>query len=331
MNASDTTVEWQVTNAAGIESPYVRLDIDRNAVNVQAFGDGKYYLRALCTEKGNCAFISQIELNASGFGNPALDPYSYVSAGLYDIHAGDIGTGNEKGVAFSRDGESMIGFSRVDFGKTGSDVITADIFALNGDPYDIELLSAIPGEEPKLNGILHYEKPSIWNVYQAETWKLDERLKGIRTICFRMRDKVHMRGFIFEKQANAFLRHTAASAETVYGDCFRRAGDAVTGIGNNVTLIWTEMDFGGAGEAVLEVEGSTTLPVNTICIRIRNEKSEEKTTAADFSGPGKAKQTFRVMVPDGKCTVSFVFLPGSSFDFHAFRFYRPESWTENME
>ena len=330
-HASDASVEWQVTNAAGIESPYVRLETNRNAATVQAFGDGQYYLRALCLENGNCAFISQIEFTASGFGNPALDPYSYISAGLYDLHAGDIGTGNEKGVAFSRDGESMIGFSRVDFGKTGSDVITADIFALNGDPYDIELLSGNPGEEPKPISILHYQKPSIWNVYQAETWKLDERLQGIRTICFRMRDKVHMKGFIFEKQANAYLRHTAASAETVYGDCFQRSGDAVTGIGNNVTLTWTEMDFGREGETFLEVEGSTTLPVNTICIRIRNEKGEEKTTAADFSGPGEAKQTFRVVVPDGKCTVSFVFLPGSSFDFRAFRFYRPESWTENME
>jgi len=250
--AAGTEIRWQVTNAAGIDSPHVRLETDCDAVTVQAYGDGDYYLRALCIGEGECAFISQMEFSASGFGNPALDPYSYISAGLYDLHEGNIGTGNEKGIAFARDGESMIGFSRVDFGKTGSDTITVDIFALNGDPYEVEFLTAATGEPPEKTAVLHYEKPSIWNVYQSETWKLDKRLTGIRTICFRMRDKVHMKGFCFEKQSGAYLRHTAGSAETIYGDCFTRNGDAVTGIGNNVTLTWMDMDFGSAKEVVLK-------------------------------------------------------------------------------
>lgn len=330
-NASDAQIQWQVTNAAGIESPNVQLEKDENTVTVQALGDGMYYLRALCTEDGNCSFISQIEFTAGGFGNQALDAYSYICAGLYDLHEGEIGTGNEKGIAFARDGESMAGFSRIDFGRTGSDVITADIFALNGDLYEIELLDAEPGKQPVRNTILRYQKSSIWNVYQPETWKLERRLTGVRTICFRMKDKIHMKGFAFEKQSNAYLHHTAGSADTVYGDCFRREGDAVTGIGNNVTLAWTDMDFGGADEAVLEIEGSTPLPVNTICIRIRNEQGEEKTFAADYPGDGTVKKTFRIPVPNGNCTVSFVFLPGSSFDFLGFRFSGRESWTEKTE
>ena len=330
-NASDPRIVWQVTNAAGIESPNVRMKTSGNTVTAEAYGDGMYYLRALCYEDGNCSFISQTEFTARGFGNPALDAYTYISAGLYDIHEGDIGTGNEKGIAFSRDDESMVGYSCIDFGKTGTDVITADIFALNGDPYEIELLSAAPGGQPERIAVLHYEKPSIWNVYQAETWKLDRRLTGIRTICFRMRDKVHMRGFFFEKQSGAYLYHTAGSAETVYGDCFRREGEKVTGIGNNVTLTWTDMDFGEAEEAIVEIEGSTQLPVNTICIRIRNEQGEERTFAADYPGRGTEKKAFRMPVPNGNCTVSFVFLPGSSFDFRGFCFYRPESWTEKQD
>ena len=321
-NMTDTDIIWQVTNAAGIETPYIRLSSNQETVTVQAYGDGQYYLRALCMEEGKCTFISQIEFGASGFGNPALDPYSYISAGLYDFHEGEIGTGNEKGIAFSRDNESMIGFSRVDFGKTGTDVISADIFALNGDPYDMELLAAPIGEKPRKIAVLHYEKPSIWNVYQAEQWKLEKRLTGIQTICFRMNDKVHMKGFIFEKQSNAYLYHPAGSAETIYGDCFKREGNMVKEIGNNVTLTWTGMDFGQQTEVVLEIEGNTALPVNTVCVRIKNEQGDETTFAADFSGQGETKQRFRLQVPKGECTVSFVFLPGCSFDFISFRFFR---------
>ena len=330
-NADQASVAWQVTNAAGIQSPYVQLKQEKNIVTVHAGGDGSYYLRALCMEDGKCTFISQTEFSASGLGSPTLDPFSYVSAGLYDLHEGEIGTGNEKGIAFARDGRSMVGFSTVDFGKTGSDKITADIFALNGDRYDLELWSAPQNGKAKRIDILHYQKPSIWNVYQPETWQLSERLTGIRSLCFVMHDKVHMKGFVFERQMNAYIRHTAAGADVIYGDCFRQEGDAVNGIGNNVTITWNDMDFGEERDVLLEIEGFTKLPVNTINIRIKNDQGEEGVYAADFIGQKTETQLFGFRVPAGKCSVSFVFLPGSSFDFRAFRFHKAESWTDTTE
>ena len=322
--AGHVPVAWEVTNAAGIASPYVKITEEDHRVTVHAEGDGQYYLRGLCgNQAGGCEFISQMEFSAEGTGNPSLDPFTYVSAGLYDLHEGNIGTGNEKGIAFDRNGESMIGFSRVDFGKTGSDTVTADIFALNDDPYDMELWTCGMNGTEHLTAILHYEKKSIWNVYQPETWKLPERLTGLQTLQFRMKDKVHMKGFVFEKQMNAYIPHTAGSAEQLYGDCFERSGSAVTNIGNNVTLTWTDMDFGGETDVTLEIEGETPLDLNTISIRIVNKEGKEYDTAAGFSGKGGTKQCFSVRVPEGACTVSFVFLPGSAFDFHSFRFYRP--------
>ncbi|MBR5960679.1 MAG: DUF4982 domain-containing protein [Clostridia bacterium] len=321
--AENPCITWEVTNAAGIPSPYVSITEEENRVTVHAEGDGQYYLRGLCgNREGHCDFISQIEFCAEGTGNPSLNPYQYVSAGLYDLHEGNIGTGNEKGIAFDRNGESMIGFSRVDFGKTGSDTITADIFALNDDPYDMELWTSGKDGKTHLTAVLHYEKPSIWNVYQPETWTLPERLTGLQTLCFRMKDKVHMKGFLFEEQMNAYIVHTAGNADQLYGDCFTRDGNAVNRIGNNVTLAWTDMDFGGEKEVKLEIEGRTPLDVNTISIRIINQNGVEYDTAAEFSGRGAGRQRFTVKVPEGSCTVSFVFLPGSSFDFSGFRFYR---------
>ena len=320
-NATGYEIKWQVTNAAGIESPYVRLTEKNGIVKVRACGDGSYFLRALCIEDQRCSFISQIEFSASGMGSPSLDPYAYISAGLYDYHEGDIGTGNEKGIAFSREGKSMIGFSCVDFGKTGSDTITVDIFALNGDEYDIELSAVSSGGEKRRISMLHYQKPSIWNVYQPETWRLPERLTGIQSLFFTLNDKIHMKGFTFEKQRNAFIWHSAGSADSIYGDSFSREGDAVNRIGNNVTLIWKDMDFGSDGDYLLEIEGRTQLPVNTVSIRIANSHGNETLSIAEFKGQLHGVQKFRVRAPEGNCTVSFVFLPGSSFDFDGFRFY----------
>ena len=318
--ATGGEIRWQVTNAAGIESPFIMAEEDGDTVTVRARGDGDYYLRGLYYEGGQCAFISQTEVSAAGFGSPAMDPYAYISAGLYDLHEGDIGSGNEKGIAFARDGESMVGFSCVDFGKTGSDRLTADIFALNGDCYEIELWTAAQGEDLKKTATLRYQKPSIWNVYQAETWQLPVRLTGVQTLCFRMREKVHLKGFAFEKQSGAFLRHTAGSADIVYGDSFERNGESIRKIGNNVTLSWTEMDFDRAGGTEVEITGGTKLPANTIHLRIKNESGEETVTACEFAGTGESTQRFPVTVPAGRCTVSFVFLPGSRFDFDSFRF-----------
>ena len=327
----DGEICWQATNDAGIESPFVKLTRHKKAVTVTVCADGKYFLRALYREKGRCIFISQIEFMASGFGKQALNPYSYVSAGLYDIHEGEIGSGNEKGISFARDGFSMIGFRWIDFGKTGSDTITADLFALDGDASELELYSADhKGNEHRI-GILRYQKPSIWNVYQSETWTLPERLTGVRTICFRTNKKIHMKGFVFEKQMNAFLPHHAGSADRIYGDCFQRTGDSVTGIGNNVTPTWTDMDFGGEKQVMLEIDGRTSLSVNSISIHIQNETGKEVKEIADFKGNAATVQRFRIRVPEGRCEVSFVFLPGSSFDFKGFRFYETKRWTDKKE
>ncbi len=321
-NAQGEPVRWQITNDLGIVSPYAVAEADGNTVTVTAQGDGVFYLRAL---GGSAAdhpeIISQIGFTAEGLGNPALNPYEFISAGLYDLHAGDIGTGNEKGIAFARDGESMAGFSRVDFGKAGSDTLILPIFALDGAPYEMELFDGDPRKGGRLMTVLHYQKPSIWNVYQEETYRLPERLTGLHCLCFRMQKKVHMKGFRFERQSRAFAELSAGEADSVYGDTFHRDGNAVREIGNNVSLLFEEMDFGSTGECSLTIRGRTGLETNTIVLHIRNG-SEETTEVANFLGAGGEEQRFPVHTPGGLCSVTFVFLPGSSFDFESFRFQK---------
>ncbi len=320
-NADPQPIIWQVTNAAGIETPCAKVQEENESVRVSAAGDGMFYLRAMTGEnKTHPDLISQIEVFAKGIGKPSIDPYTFVSAGLYDLHTGEIGTGNEKGIAFDRERESMAGFSRIDFGKSGSDRITLSVFALDDKPYEIELFDGEPNNGGRLIDTLRYEKPSIWNVYQTETYQLSERLTGIRTLCIRMKQKAHIKGFVFEKQSRAFLPLCAGDADQVYGDSFRRNGSSVQEIGNNVTLSFDDMDFGPEKTVDLEILGSTPLSVNAITVRMTREDGTAITEIADFKGTDGKKQTFRIHGPGGKCAVSFIFLPGSHFDFDGFCF-----------
>ena len=135
-----------------------------------------------------------------------------------------------------------------------------------------------------------------------------------------MKQKVHLKGFVFERQSRAFLAHAAGEADRIYGDSFRPDGNAVREIGNNVTLTFDEMDFGDSEEVRLLIRGRTPLSKNAVTVRITGEEGATVNAVADFAGDGGPEQTFIVRVPGGKCTVSFVFLPGSSFDFEGFEF-----------
>jgi len=62
------------------------------------------------------------------------------------------------------------------------------------------------------------------------------------------------------------------------------------------------------------------LAVNPVTIRFENEAGETLTTLAQFEGQGRSRQTFEMDVLPGVCRVSFVFLPGSQFDFFGCQF-----------
>ena len=48
------------------------------------------------------------------------------------------------------------------------------------------------------------------------------------------------------------------------------------------------------------------------------------TSLAQFSGTERGVQCFDVNVLPGVCSVAFVFLPGSQFDFYGFTFVKQE-------
>lgn len=314
-------VTFRITNAKGIESPCATYTVDGDTVTVTGVGDDTVYLRAMCHNGyDHPRVISQQDIVIEGMGQPNLDPYEFVTGGLFSLSYGDIGNGNEQGVSFSRDGESMAGYTNVDFGPVGSDEVTLPIFALDDKLHEVTLWDGDPREGGEIIAALPYQKPSRWNVYQPETYKLPHRLTGVHTLCFTLTDKIHLKGFSFTKQSRAWLPLTALEADSVYGDSFTRTNDGVKDIGNNVSLVYENMDFGGARCAKLTIDGCTPLAENPITVRFQNAEGETLTSLAQFRGTARGEQVFEIEVLSSVCAVSFVFLPGSNFDFYGFRF-----------
>lgn len=338
ISPADATPEliWKVVNDAGIDVPTAKidpLDTEGNVrrAKVTACGDGDFRVRCMAKETtGKITVISQLEFSAQGLGTSFLNPYEPVMAGLYTQKFGDIGNGNEKGISTSRDGVSGVVFEGVDFGEYGSDEITLPVFALSGEEHRIELWEGVPGEpgSEKID-TLRYQKPSIWNVYQEETWKLPRRIKGVTTISFRLdSQKIHLKAFSFKKVEKAFGLLFASEATRVYGDDFKVNGNRVEGIGNNVTLEYENMDFGTAGSTQVTICGWTPLPVNTIHIRFNPEGGGEiQARMAEFTGDGKSQyleQTFTLEKISGKGRLDLIFLPGCQFNLESIRFRKVE-------
>lgn len=320
--ADDRDVIWSVVDDGGIPSNLAEIRAEGLQAHVCAKSDGQFRLRCMSRcGTGKIRIISQLEFMVSGLGKAYKNPYEFVSAGLYDYSYGSIGNGNEHGVATARDGESRVGFREIDFGPYGSDEIHLPVFALTDEPYEIKIYEGMPDEEgAQLIADVIYQKPSIWNTYQEETYHLDKRLSGITSLCFVLEKKVHLKGFSFTGQSRAWERLMTVSCDSIYGDSFIREKEQIREIGNNVTIGFTDMDFGEEGAGAITICGSTPLQKNTIILKFTRGDKEER-RMLEFAC-GKGQQTFTFDKIYGSQTVSFVFLPGSRFDFAWFEFAR---------
>jgi beta-galactosidase len=321
-NTSYQEVEWSIVNDAGIVSNIAIVEAFGHEVKVIALGDGEFRLR--CTSKNGTdktKLISQLEFKATGLGAAYKDPYGFISAGLYDYSKGEVGNGNERGVATSRDGETQVGFHDIDFGLYGSDTITIPIFALSSDEYSMQVWEGMPEEEgSELLADVIYQKPSKWNVYQEETYRLAKRLSGITSICFVLHAKVHIKGFSFEKRNRAFEQNMAVECDHIYGDTFTITENSVDGIGNNVSLEFKNMDFTSDGASKIVIYGRSPIDKNTIHIQFANAEGKSNQLVEFTHSDNYEERVFELERITGVQKVTFVFMPGCNFDFGWFRF-----------
>jgi beta-galactosidase len=308
---------WRLTDAAGIDSPLGVLTVaeDGRSATVLPKGDGTVYVRCSPTNgRAHPAFVAVWPLTFSGLGKPFLDPYGFLSGGLYTDSNAALTNGNERGVATLRDGESHVGFRDLDFGDYGSDEVTLWLFPLEKEPFPFELWEGMPRENGVRICTVLYDKGSIWNTYQPVVCRLPRRLHGVTTLCLLFRQKVHIKGFQFTPLQKAFQRLSAADNDGIYGDSFTLRGEAVEGIGNNVTLTWRDMDFGPAGATRVALCWRSQRVKNSVQLILEGGAESRQMMEVGLA-PEYTEAVFTLDTPvTGDHTVSLLFLPGCELD-----------------
>ena len=327
-NATYSDIKWVAVNEKAVPTNIVDVEpfdtVEGHFCKLKAKGDGEFRLRALCYNGERVAkVISVLEFKITGLGKAFINPYEFISGSLYTDSNGEIGNGNEKGIATPRGEKSYFGFENLDFGEIGSDEVTVPIFTLNDSEYKLGIWEGRPNEPGSTflcDG--RYCKKMIWNTYQPETFKLNKKLTGVTSIYFTADDKYHFKGFSFKEPDKAYETLYLKQRSRIYGDTFTVDGDSITGIGNNVTIEFDGMDFGDTPAKKLVICGRSKLANNSIHLKFDGEEGV-KTELIEFAGSDTyVEREFDISGTIGKNTVGFVFLPGCDFDFKYFKFVR---------
>lgn len=317
-NASYKDATFQDVTEFGAKSNIAELKVVDGKAHIKAKGDGKFFVRALSNNGSDkTRIISYMDFEVKGMGPAFFDPYSFVSGSMYESYEGEIGTGNDKGFATARGQKTLVTFNRLDFGRDCADEITIPVFALDEGTSRIKLWS---GRELVLDEI--YDKPFIWNEYQEVTWKLNRPLTGVCDLSFETWDKLHIKGFEFNKKKRAFNEHLAVDADEIYGDTYTKEETMVSGIGNNVSLVYKDMNFGDEKPSKVTICGRARDGQNTIHILFEGDGVSTREILEAAESSEITEYSFDISNIEGNGTITFVFLPGSNFDMKSFRFGR---------
>ncbi len=322
-NAVYKDVMFSVTDDNGVESNIAAVTACGTKAHIKALGDGRFRLRcASFNGTGHYDIISQKEYEVSGLGEVFLNPYGFISGSLYSKSKGTITNGNEKGVATPRDHVSYIYYDNLDFGNIGSDEIEIPIFELENTKLEFEIWEGMPYEdksEKLLDAV--YDKPSVWNTYQSEKFTLNKILKGITGIGFVFKRKAHIKGFSFTEPDVTGKKIYTKDCGNIYGDTFKISDYAVENIGNNVSFVYNNFNFGENGAERIVICGRTPLKNNTIHIRFKKGENIVNKIIEFENAEEYTEREYSLSDISGRYDeVLFIFLPGSNFDFKWFEF-----------
>lgn len=321
-DATYSDITFRAMTLDGIESNCVKVEREGKKALIKARGDGEF---RLCCSANNGAkhpeVISELEFTVEGLGKATLDPYGMVSGCQYSSTSCKVGLSFLGGVYITSNERTRITFENVDFGDYGSDEVSIPIFSFE-DTVPVEVW--IGEVEKDFHCILKdtYYAKSWYNHYQANTYQLPERIKGIQTISIILEPKVKMslQGFSFTKREKAYATLLATDNNRITGDAFTVEEDAITDIGNNVTIEYEGMDFGETGFTKLVMCGRSHIESNTIHVRFMNETDSVNQIVEFPFSEEYVEKTFELNSVKGCHRLNLIFLPGSKFDLKWFRF-----------
>lgn len=316
-NCTYDDISWSVVRRNGVESSLAQVEGSGRSAVVTAKGDGEFFVRAMVHNGAeHPQVIADIPFTAEGLGAAVRDAYSFISASTLD--SSNVPTNIiEDGALSNFDGRTVMTYSDIDFGKTGSQIISLSVGTCFDMP--VEVWEGTP-DDGKLICRVDFGNNGHWCGFAGQDFALAERLTGVRTISVVIDSRVIFGGFSFVPIERAYDTNWVGEADSVYGDDYRIDGRRVADIGNNVIINYEGLDFGEGGSEALIISGKTGNPMNQIQLRYTPAGGAQKTVLLEFQKDGGREQRFDIPKLSGLNDVSFVFMPGSRFDFDWFRF-----------
>lgn len=316
-NCTYDDISWSVVRRNGVESNLAQVEGSGRSAVVTAKGDGEFFVRAMVHNGAeHPQVIADIPFTAEGLGAAVRDAYSFISASTLD--SSNVPTNIiEDGALSNFDGRTVMTYSDIDFGKTGSQIISLSVGTCFDMP--VEVWEGTP-DDGKLICRVDFGNNGHWCGFAGQDFALAERLTGVRTISVVIDSRVIFGGFSFVPIERAYDTNWVGEADSVYGDDYRIDGRRVADIGNNVIINYEGLDFGEGGSEALIISGETGNPMNQIQLRYTPAGGAQKTVLLEFQQDGGREQRFDIPKLSGLNDVSFVFMPGSRFDFDWFRF-----------
>ncbi len=321
-NATYSDLTWKLVNNSGVEINNAELEIKENQVVIKAIEDVACRLRCMCSNGGEIPqIISELEFHISERKSPSHNPYEFTSACFYNKSNVPLNVVKNGAVSGFFE-KTIIGFTGVIFGPNGSRELELYIGNSGGHAVPIEIWEGIAGEEgAKLLLTVDFKLNGQWDGFLPETFMLPSTLIGKKVISFVVVDKIIFGGFRFIESNRAYENIKAGNFNRIYGDSYTINNERVENIGNNVVLEFADLDFKDHGFTKIIVRGKTLTEKNMIHVRFMNKKENNVNQLIEFPFTKEYTEIeFDLDSVTGRQDVSFVFLPGSNFDFDWFKF-----------
>lgn len=326
-NATDKKINWNPVLKECVSSDCITVSqsddktSDSQTKIISAKSDGECILRCTAQNGSNLdEVISDLPFTVKEFGDAKLNPYKLVEACRFTGWTSGRDKPTvclESGISNRGNGVNWVSFEQVDFGKNGADTIHIPIFSFETE-LPVEVWQGTP-ENGECLGKFTYKHESIYNTYNENVFILNKRLFGSQTISIVIPHELYLHGFYFDKSPKATAKLRALDADVISGDTFTKTDDAVTNIGNNVSLDFSNMNFEEPAKSII-ICGKSNNDNNTINIKYSDDNSSGVQVIEFPHTDDYVEKEFSLNPISGNKKVSFVFLPGSNFDFKWFRF-----------
>lgn len=309
-NADDCEITWSAYSR-GVVTDSIKIEPAADGVTVTALADGEYRVR-VSSKNGTPydAIWSEICFTAEGIGELRINPYKWTPTVLADTVSAPNTKEASGGYRFFEENGYAI-FKSVDFGKNGATELEVSLMRAHMEDFPFTVYDVTDGKND-LIGNFGFTSTAVWYVYSSNRYAINLPLTGVRDIKFVFSRAIVFGGFRFTEKNPAYEGISAADCDVVYGDAYEKREDGIYGIGNNVTVRFSELDL-TKGASSVTVRAKTRSEHDSIRLTVG-----EASYSLDFD-----KETDEVTLPleiCGTVTADLVFLPGVDFDLFEIRF-----------